>query len=225
MTPNKFSIPIIGVTGNSGAGKSSVSKILESAGGFCIDADKLAHNVLSSSKTAYDRIIQVFGDGILKDGLIDRKKLGSVVFKDEGLRKQLETIVHSEVIVMTHELTRAIARAIARAAARAVSEFKFAVWDAPLLVEAGMHKDCDYVCLVTAEHTVKLNRIVIRDNISSETALLRLNNQPSEEDLLGQLIDDLGSARVKVIDNSGNIEDIRNDALNLLEYIISVSQN
>ena len=203
MTPNKLPgerLPIIGVTGNSGAGKGAVCEILRGMGGFCVDADKLAHKVMEPGEPAYNEIADEFGGGIISpDGSIDRKKLGGIVFRDPARRKVLEGIIHSKVIRLCRRLT---------IQAQNAGGYSFAVWDAPLLAEAGMHAQCDTVLLVTAPFPVKLSRIQSRDGISEEQAILRLSNQTPDSALYRKLTEDMGETRVKVITNNGNLQDL-----------------
>ncbi|MDR1560273.1 MAG: dephospho-CoA kinase [Clostridiales bacterium] len=195
MTPNK---PIIGVTGNSGSGKGTVSEILRRMGGFCLDADLLAHEVMEYGKPAYIEISNIFGESVLAaDKSIDRVKLGGIVFRDPVKRKILERIVHAQVKI-----------SFSRLAARAQGDYPFIVWDAPLLVEAGMHGECGLVILVTAPFDIKLTRITARDGITEERARLRLSGQPSEEWLYNRLVTDIGDTHVKIIENTGSIEDL-----------------
>ena len=197
MTPNK---PIIGVTGNSGSGKGTVCAILKGLGGFYLDTDHIAHTVMEYGKPAYTEISNMFGDGILlRDKSIDRKKLGDIVFRDPAKRKALERIVHTQVKLICGQLTRA---------ALHNAEYAFIVWDAPLLAEAGMHKECSLVLLVTAPFAFKVSRIMNRDCITEERALLRLSNQPPDNILYKGLVDDLGTSHVKIIENSGSIQDL-----------------
>ena len=197
MTPNK---QIIGVTGNSGSGKGTVCAILRNLGGFCIDADHLSHQVIEYGLPAYTEITELFGAGILEsNGSIDRKKLGDIVFRDPRKRKALEHIIHKHVKQKCGRLT---------AEALGKNEYAFIVWDAPLLAEAGMHRKCALVLLVTAPFTTKLTRIINRDGISEEQALLRLINQPAEAALYKKLTADIGAAHVKIIENKGSFDDL-----------------
>ena len=196
MTPNKV---IIGVTGNSGSGKGTVCTILQNMGGFCIDADQLAHEVMEYGHSAYTEISEMFGAGILaSDGSIDRRKLGDIVFHDPVKRKALEHIVHTHVKQKFRRLTDAALE----------KKTAFVVWDAPLLAEADMHKSCNLVLLVTAPFITKLKRITNRDGISEEQALLRLSNQPADDALYHKLVADIGETHVKIIENTGSINDL-----------------
>jgi dephospho-CoA kinase len=167
-------------------------------GGFCIYADKLAHQVMECGQPAYTEISDAFGPGILSpDGSIDRKALGDIVFRDPDLRRLLERIVHRQVIAESWRLTNE---------ARASQSYAYIVWDAPLLIEAGMHLFCDIVLLVASSYALKLSRILARDGITEERARLRLVNQPTDSDLYEKLVSSMGESRVKIIENNGSIE-------------------
>jgi len=197
MTRSK---PVIGLTGNSGSGKGTVCGILRRMGAFCIDADKLAHQVMEYGRPAYTEIADEFGVGVISaDGSIDRRKLGAIVFRDPSRRGVLERIVHSKVIGECLRLT---------SGASVRPEYAFVVWDAPLLIEAGMHLRCDAVFLVAAPFALRLSRILARDNITEEQAKLRMASQTPQDALYKKLIDDIGESRVTIIKNDGNLYDL-----------------
>ena len=162
MTPNK---KIIGITGNSGSGKTTVANILKDMGGHAIDADTVAHGVMDVGKPAYKKIISAFGDEILDTcGKIDRAKLAKIVFNDVKRRTQLEKIVHPMIMdEILAELEQSDAPIVAV--------------DAVLLVEGGLHHHCDAIWLITAQEEKRLRRITTRDNLSSEAAEARMRNQ------------------------------------------------
>jgi len=168
MTQNK----VIGVTGITGSGTSTVSSILANLGGFIINADKIAHEVMRKGGAAYDKIIETFGINIITPvGEIDRKKLGTIVFNNPEKLAALESIIHPQVILKTREL-------LAEA-----ENHPFAVIDAPLLIESGMHEMCTSVWLVTTPDDVRLARIMARDGIDLETATRRLKSRAGDDTL------------------------------------------
>ncbi|HNC08988.1 MAG TPA: dephospho-CoA kinase, partial [Anaerolineales bacterium] len=90
--PGKF---VIGLTGNIATGKSVVRRMLEHLGAYTIDADALTHRAYAKGAPGYQQVIDKFGKWLVnRDGEIDRKKLGSLVFRDDEAMKQLEDIVH-----------------------------------------------------------------------------------------------------------------------------------
>ena len=127
---------------------------------------------MQKGKAAYDEILRHFGSRILdENNEIDRKKLGVMVFSRPEKLKLLEGIIHPQVIAKTQELLMQADGA------------PFAVIDAPLLIEAGMHEICSEVWLVTAIDDVRLARIMARDGINEETALRRLHSRAGDDHL------------------------------------------
>ena len=174
MTPNNA--VIIGLTGNSGSGKSTVAKIMAEYGAYVLDADALSHEAMSPSGSAYDEIVREFGFQVLNsDKTVNRSALGDLVFRNATLKKKLESIIHARVIEKTVSETLK--------AKSLPNPPEFVIWDAPLLVEASMHIKCDAVWLVVSGEEDKLKRITARDGIDAGKARLRLQNQTDEETL------------------------------------------
>jgi len=166
---------IIGVTGISGSGKTAVTRLMVEMGGFAIEADPIAHALMKKGQPAYNEILTAFGEDILsKDGEISRPALGKLVFEDKEKLRQLEGIIHPKVIAKTAELI---------AEAEQTGAYGFAIIDAPLLIEAGMHKSCHSCWLITATHETRVKRIMARDNISQEAAEKRLASRKGDEAL------------------------------------------
>lgn len=166
---------IIGLTGQSGAGKGTAAKILEKNGIPHIDCDEIYHSMLTAGGECTSELAKHFGSEILApDGSVDRKKLGSVVFSGEGHEKRL-----AELNEITHSI-------VLKKCRRLIEEYKgqgkFAVAvDAPTLFESGFDKECDIILSVLAHHELRLERIINRDGISREKALERFSAQKSED--------------------------------------------
>jgi len=128
---------LIGLTGNIATGKSVVARMLAELGAHVIDADRVAHEVMTPGGPAYDAVASTFGPAILApDGSIDRGELGAIVFRDPNALQRLETAVHPATIA---EVTRRITEA---------SE-PVVVVEAIKLIEAGMHRGYDALWVVT----------------------------------------------------------------------------
>lgn len=172
VIPNE--IKIIGVTGNSGSGKSTVSNILKSLGAYLIMADEIAHKIIMSD--AYVEIVKTFGTDILKeDSLeIDRKKLGNIVFNDEKKLVILNSITHPYIIKsIINEIKLLYFKR---------DEYKFIVIDAALLIETKLNEMSDQVWLVHADEKLKIKRLIERDKLSENQIMARLKTQmPFEE--------------------------------------------
>jgi len=172
-------LKIIGLTGNSGSGKTTVSKILSENGGWIIDADKIAHENMLKGNVTYDEIIETFGKSILSsDDEIDRKKLGAIVFSDNEKLNQLNQICFKHILKkISNEIDSVISTS------KKCDKFNFIVIDAPLLIESGLNKIADETWVVCAAYETRLNRIMKRDNISRTYAENRLNNQTPQAEL------------------------------------------
>lgn len=164
---------IIGLTGGIASGKSTVSDYLKSKNIPVIDCDKESRLVLQRGTRGYCKTVERFGNGILtKDGDIDRKALASIVFKNEELVKALNEIIHPEVIDITQNYIDTYRK----------NGKKTVVVDAPLLIEAGMHKICDELWVVYTSPEVQLQRAMKRDNATREQIEERIKNQSSLEE-------------------------------------------
>ena len=163
---------IIGLTGQSGAGKSTVAKFLEEKGFYVINADLLVRKIYENGSLCLRTIASVFGEDIITDnGTPDRKLLAKRAFSSKQNTVLLSSIVHPFV---TAELFAEIKKA-------AESGVTTIVYDAPQLFESNADVICDEIISVTAEKSVRLERICKRDNISKENALMRMNAQLDEE--------------------------------------------
>lgn len=163
---------IIGLTGQSGAGKSTVAGFLEQNGFKVINADLLVRKIYNSSSPCLKTIASVFGEDIItENGTPDRKLLAKRAFSSKQNIALLSSIVHPFV---TAELFAEIKKS-------AVNGATTVVYDAPQLFESNADVICDEIISVTAEKSVRLERICKRDNISKENALMRMNAQLDEE--------------------------------------------
>jgi dephospho-CoA kinase len=140
----------VALTGGIGSGKSLVGEILEELGALVIDSDQLAREVIERGSPGYEEVITAFGDSILSEGQIDRAKLAAVVFKEEDLRKKLESIIHPLV------------REAAEKLARNLPSGAILVNQIPLLVESDGAKRFDYVVTVSADEDIRRERLRLR---------------------------------------------------------------
>ena len=88
---------LIGLTGGAGSGKSTVARMLRDLGAAIVDADEATHAVYEPGTPAFDEIVEAFGRDYVKDGRIDRARLGELVFRDADARRRLNAIVHPRV--------------------------------------------------------------------------------------------------------------------------------
>ncbi|XP_017364799.1 bifunctional coenzyme A synthase [Cebus imitator] len=171
------SLYVIGLTGISGSGKSSIAQRLKGLGAFIIDSDHLGHRAYAPGGPAYQPVVEAFGTDILhKDGTINRKVLGSRVF---GNKKQLK--------ILTDIMWPIIAKLAREEMDRAVTEGKHVcVIDAAMLLEAGWQNLVHEVWTVVIPETEAVRRIVERDGLSDAAAQSRLQSQMSGQQLVEQ---------------------------------------
>ncbi len=162
---------IIGLTGQTGAGKSTVAAWLRAHGTVCIDADRVSRAVVEPGTAALKEVTAAFGKEMLSaDGTLNRRALGSLVFADEAKRKQLESILFPHIIA---DIRRQLEKAEKNGAA-------VAVLDAPTLFESGLDKICTRTVGVVADENRRYERIVSRDGLTADAAKARMNAQKSE---------------------------------------------
>jgi dephospho-CoA kinase len=158
----------IGLTGGIASGKSTVAAIIEKNGIPVVNADHVAHQALDPGSTVYPKILQVFGAGVVHgDGQIDRNKLGALVFKDSKLREELEQLVHPFVKKRVSEIRKKLAS----------DGHEMAVYDVPLLFEKNMDKDFDRILLVYCDPETQIQRLMARNSLTRDQAVLRLYSQ------------------------------------------------
>ena len=162
---------LVGLTGQTGAGKSEVCTILFEHGFDIINADSVARDVTREGGKCLREIVSAFTDRILlPNGELDRKALGLTVFSDKKQLKKLESIIFPYILNEIEKRVQAL---------RPGSKGIFL--DAPTLFESGVDKSCDKVCSVIAPREIRLSRIIERDKITPEAAELRMNSQPEDE--------------------------------------------
>ena len=157
---------IIGITGGTGCGKTTLLSVIKEHGGLVIDCDKLYHQLLQEDKSLLYNIESRF-PGVVKDGALQRKKLGSLVFADKAALQELNAITHKAVY-------DAVLQRLSAAP-------KLTAIDAIGLFESGLDKLCDVTVAVTAPQDARICRLMQRDQISEDYALSRIAAQPANE--------------------------------------------
>ena len=160
---------IIGLTGGIASGKSTVARLFRAWGAYVADADEISRHALDPGTAYYERTVTAFGRGILlQDGVVDRKKVASIVFSDPEALAVLNGIIHPYV----HETLRSDSeRAFAERPDRMI------VWDVPLLFEAGYDTETAKTVVVTARQSIRVRRIAERDGSTKAAALRRIRAQ------------------------------------------------
>lgn len=152
MTDATSSIPVVGLVGGVGSGKSFVAAECQRQGCAVIDADAIGHAVLQSPEVR-DALVAALGEGIVVDGVIDRRVVGHIVFSSPEALAQLNAIMHP---VMGVEMARQIA------AHRQAGGVCAIVLDAAVLFEAGWDRQCDTVVFVDAPRAERIARVAER---------------------------------------------------------------
>ncbi len=160
---------VIGLTGPTGAGKSTVAQAMLERGCALVDCDRVAREVTDSCEPCLHELSQEFGDDILRDGRLDRRLLASRAFSSPEKSLRLNEITHPWICRKSVEKIESFRQAGVPAV----------LLDAPLLFEARMEGICDFVVAVTAPARVRLERVLARDGISRELALSRIRAQHS----------------------------------------------
>ncbi len=164
----------VGLTGNIASGKSCAAQIFAELGAHTIDADVIAHELLTPGTVPFDNVVREFGPGILcPDGTVNRKILGQIVFKDAEKRTLLNSLLHPEVRA---ELLRRIVD-LEKPDQRGII-----IVDAALMIETGFYQYYDRVIVVACDPAIQLARLINRDGLSLAEAQARISSQiPAEE--------------------------------------------
>jgi len=182
---------VIGLTGGIGCGKSLAAQYFAELGALVIDADQLARAAIERGSDGFDEVVALFGDSILKDGNIDRRALGELIFRQPKAKEQLENIVHPFV---RREFEEAVA---------SLKGDQVLVYEIPLLVETKAHERFDVVITVESEMENRIARLrgrgmhmsEIEGRIAAqatreqriEVADFLIENDGSEDELLRQV--------------------------------------
>ena len=187
----------ITLTGSISTGKSSAVDILEQSGFHIIDADSVAHQVLDEQ---HQVIAKEFGEVFVKDGKVDRKLLGSMIFADKEKRKILEELLHPLIYARIVEKSMLLDK---RAEPYIV--------DIPLFFEGGRYA-IENVIVVYAKKEQQLKRLMQREGYSEEEALVRINTQID--------IEEKRKNATYVIDNSGDLKQLQYETERIREEIL-----
>ena len=168
---------VIGLTGNFGTGKTTVSQILVELGAIIIDADKLGHDLLQPDTETYGEILAAFGKSILKPNReIDRNKLGKLVFADATALTRLNQIMHPRMYELAKQRTEQCRNQGA----------KVVVLEAALLIEAGWKPLLDQLWVTTAPETTIARRLKKSRGLSEEQVMSRLQAQMPQKEKMKQ---------------------------------------
>ncbi len=183
----------IGLTGGIGSGKSTVSQLLAELGAFVIDADKVGHEIYLPGKEAWKQVTAAFGREILAaDQTIDRKKLGAIVFGGTEARQRLNAIVHP---LMFQDI------------ARRIQDKRAAGFSGPIVVEAAILIEANWIPLVDEVWLVETNKQAVVERVAAQ------RGSPASE-TEARIASQLSNAERRkhaqlVIHNDGSLADLK----------------
>jgi len=158
----------IALTGGIATGKSHVRAVFDALGVPTIDADLLARDAVVPGSAGFKAVAARFGTGVLdRHGELDRRKLGDIVFADVAARRDLEAIIHPEVVAAIERWFAGLDSA----------QHTFAIADIPLLFETGREKDYDSVIVTACDPELQVRRLMARDRIGDAEARQRIAAQ------------------------------------------------
>ena len=192
---------ILGLTGNIGCGKSSLSKILMQNNIDVIDADIISRNIFED-KELLNLVFENFGENIKNlDGSLNRKALGNIVFNDDQKLVILNGLTHPKIkekILNKINEIRNIGKSLV-------------VIDAALLIEGGYLDILDKLIVITCKESIQISRIQLRDNLTKEQAISRMNSQMSQDEKI--------KYADYIIDNSSDTNNLKHKAEELIRYM------
>lgn len=187
----------IGLTGGIGSGKSTVGQLLAARGAVVVEADDVVHQLQQPGQRVFDAIVDRFGDGVLTiEGELDRAALAAIVFHDTDARRELEGIVHPEVL-----------KELVRRRGEAENAGDVVVLDVPLLAEAGPEARTrwalDGIVVVDCPVDVAVARLTELRGMTDDDARSRVYAQVSRKERL--------AAADFVVDNSGDLAHLESE--------------
>ena len=190
---------IVALTGGIGSGKSAAGDCFEDLGAVVVDADKLARDVVERGTDGFDELVATFGDEILTNGVLDRSKLGAIVFANPTELKKLEEIIHPRV-------SEAFAEIVDESPLDSV-----VIYQIPILVETAGRERFDYVITVETDLEIRKSRLKERGMKGYEIEA-RINAQAS----------DLDRAKIAdaVFNNDGDLDQLLRQAENIYEDVL-----
>lgn len=158
----------IGITGGIGSGKSTVCEIFRILGVPVFEADKVAKNLMNENRVVREKLVEWFGDGIYSENQLNRKALAEHIFNDKSLLNKVNNLVHP---IVREEFEKW----------KNKQETVYSVYEAAILFESGFYKLMDFTVLITAPEQIRINRVMMRDNLSQDQVVARINNQWTDD--------------------------------------------
>jgi len=194
---------VVALTGGIGAGKSLVAQYFSELGARVVDADQLSRIAIERGSEGFDEVITRFGESVLRNGDIDRKALGEIIFKDKGAKADLEAIIHPRVRELFLEVVNDLAAD------------EILIYEIPLLVETGAASNFDQIITVEADLEIRKARLLKRGMFISEIeSRLAAQASPAEREAVA----------THVIENSGDEDQLLRKVENLWEELQRLSK-
>jgi dephospho-CoA kinase len=167
---------VVGVTGGIGSGKTAVCRAFARLGRTVISADAISRDLTESDEEVRNQIASTFGSSIFASaGVLDRRALADVVFRDRASLSSLNAIIHPAVFRRLEETLSSLAPEARK---------PYVIEEAALIYESGRDRSLDYVIVVDAPEETRIARVVARDGVSREDVMLRMRSQmPPHEKL------------------------------------------
>ena len=189
----------VALTGGIGSGKSAAGDFFEDLGAVVVDADQLARDVIERGTDGFDELVATFGDEILTNGILDRSKLGQIVFADPGAHKTLEGIIHPRVAEAFDEIIEDS------------PDDAVIIYQIPILVETKGQDRFDYIITVEATLENRITRLKNR-GLKGYEIEARMKVQATDEERAA--IADL------VFNNDGDMDQLLRQVENVYEDIL-----
>jgi dephospho-CoA kinase len=194
---------VVALTGGIGAGKSLVAQYFSELGARVVDADQLSRIAIERGSEGFDEVVTRFGESILRNGDIDRKALGEIIFGDKSAKEDLESIIHPRVRQLFFEVVADLAAD------------EILIYEIPLLVETGAASNFDQIITVEADLELRKSRLLKRGMFSSEIdSRLAVQASPAEREAVATF----------VIENSGDEDQLLRKVENLWEELLRLSK-
>ena len=188
---------LVGLTGKTGAGKSTVSAYLKEKGAYIIDGDIVARKVFDEDKSLIGNLVNAFGNILNEDGTLNRSELAKKAFSSPENTALLNKIMHPSINSF-----------IEAEAKKAFEIHTVVIVDAAAIIESGFADKCDKLVVVTAPEEIRKKRIMARDALTEENAIIRIKGQKEDDFYL--------SKADFIINNNGDEDKLKFD-LSLLE--------
>ena len=174
---------VVGLTGGIGSGKSLAAQFFAELGALVIDADQLARDAIERGSEGFDQLIATFGDSILHNGLVDRRALGELVFRDAEAKKKLEAIIHP---IVRKEVEEAVA---------SLENDEILIYEIPLLYETKAMERFDYIVTVEADMQLRKERLLKKGlpNSEIESRIAAQASREERESIADQVFENHGS--------------------------------